>query len=718
MFDFLAGKKHFSCFLVTIVTPDGIYQKVVDEKAFTIGRTPENHLSLPEPEISRVHLQVTAEKDQVVISDMGSSNKTFLNGEPIAPHNPRIIGQNDEIRLGKTQITLRIALHEKLFKENFVKDSKMAENEKKQALESILGAHQEAKRLIVEAQTLQTKMMESAQAKAAQMLEQFKKDTQKQMDTELAEMRKKAAAAFPEEVAAQRAKAQEQLTQEKNRLSDSLKSEFERARTEMKDNVQAEKEKLQSAYADLKKEVEDLELAKVAAEKEFNQLKVLKEEAVEARKKELEDIQQKHVEELAHKLEKQEKEEQSRWEKEIIVKKKEVADFEGALSAMKNEIEHLKASKKSILDESQEFHAKKMKLEDEYRIKCEELAQAEKKLQKQIEDTQKVQAEAAKLKLDLETDRHRLEEFEQQFQVKLNEEKKKLEKEAAEFRAESERKFAEAMKVDEEKVKKLKAQRLEEINHIQNTLIQDLHQKLQKGFAQKFGADNLAVFTEASMADIKSVFEETLPKVSIETMQTDSMSAKITKKQRQQKYKWAAASMMMGILLTVGIQLGHDKFVNRTLASVMDEQQKERDAEMAERRFNPEQTLDVRATYTDSVIYTKHFVEAYMDEGVQKRWLKAASLHMYEKWRIPEEKTIEVLAAEKTLIQGLETKRQNINPDFVKQNIQKMYEYEDAVTEQMAKLLGTRVKLEAFRKFETKFFTKEIVEKEDASLGH
>ncbi|MBK7961153.1 MAG: FHA domain-containing protein [Bdellovibrionales bacterium] len=72
-FEFLAGKKHFSCFLVTIQTPDGVFYRIVDEKSFTVGRSSDSALSFPEPNISRIHIVVSCKKDQIWLIDQGVS---------------------------------------------------------------------------------------------------------------------------------------------------------------------------------------------------------------------------------------------------------------------------------------------------------------------------------------------------------------------------------------------------------------------------------------------------------------------------------------------------------------------------------------------------------------------------------------------------------------------------------------------------------------------
>lgn len=44
--------------------------------------------------------------DTVVVSDMGSANSTYLNGQRLMPYEPRILRDNDELRLGRLVIRI------------------------------------------------------------------------------------------------------------------------------------------------------------------------------------------------------------------------------------------------------------------------------------------------------------------------------------------------------------------------------------------------------------------------------------------------------------------------------------------------------------------------------------------------------------------------------------------------------------------------------------
>lgn len=51
--------------------------------------------------ISRTHALIRRKDDTVTVIDLESVNGTFLNGQRILPHQPRILRDGDEVRFGK-----------------------------------------------------------------------------------------------------------------------------------------------------------------------------------------------------------------------------------------------------------------------------------------------------------------------------------------------------------------------------------------------------------------------------------------------------------------------------------------------------------------------------------------------------------------------------------------------------------------------------------------
>lgn len=77
----------------------GMPQRVkIKEDYFTIGRSPENTLSLPIDKISRDHLIIERYDDDYVASDLNSSNGTMINQNPLK--RPTTLKNGDRLDLG------------------------------------------------------------------------------------------------------------------------------------------------------------------------------------------------------------------------------------------------------------------------------------------------------------------------------------------------------------------------------------------------------------------------------------------------------------------------------------------------------------------------------------------------------------------------------------------------------------------------------------------
>jgi predicted component of type VI protein secretion system len=65
-----------------------------------IGRENANDLTLKDPEVSRKHARITYQGGRYYIEDLGSTNGTFLNDQPVRVQSP--IDHGDVIRLGES----------------------------------------------------------------------------------------------------------------------------------------------------------------------------------------------------------------------------------------------------------------------------------------------------------------------------------------------------------------------------------------------------------------------------------------------------------------------------------------------------------------------------------------------------------------------------------------------------------------------------------------
>jgi DNA-binding response OmpR family regulator/pSer/pThr/pTyr-binding forkhead associated (FHA) protein len=60
--------------------------------------------------VSRHHAEISAEHEQLTIKDLDTPNGTFVNGERLKPHEPRRLGHNDRLQLGRMKLDLQIVI--------------------------------------------------------------------------------------------------------------------------------------------------------------------------------------------------------------------------------------------------------------------------------------------------------------------------------------------------------------------------------------------------------------------------------------------------------------------------------------------------------------------------------------------------------------------------------------------------------------------------------
>src|SRR5437764_15246458 len=70
-----------------------------------IGRTPENGLALPHPMISRNHAELRMGQQGPMLTDLGSSNGTFIGDQRLLPNQPRVLTDGITFRIGPYLLT-------------------------------------------------------------------------------------------------------------------------------------------------------------------------------------------------------------------------------------------------------------------------------------------------------------------------------------------------------------------------------------------------------------------------------------------------------------------------------------------------------------------------------------------------------------------------------------------------------------------------------------
>src|SRR5690349_17064532 len=75
----------------------------------TIGRRASNTIVLDDTQASSLHAEIRPDGAGYVLIDLGSTNGTSVNGQPVAAHTPHVLHASDVITIGDTSMTVELS---------------------------------------------------------------------------------------------------------------------------------------------------------------------------------------------------------------------------------------------------------------------------------------------------------------------------------------------------------------------------------------------------------------------------------------------------------------------------------------------------------------------------------------------------------------------------------------------------------------------------------
>lgn len=83
---------------------------IIDKAKFILGRSQSVDVPILLASVSREHLRVEIVNDTLLITDLGSANGTFIDGEPLAPQTPTLINSDQSLQMGSEESTFQFFL--------------------------------------------------------------------------------------------------------------------------------------------------------------------------------------------------------------------------------------------------------------------------------------------------------------------------------------------------------------------------------------------------------------------------------------------------------------------------------------------------------------------------------------------------------------------------------------------------------------------------------
>lgn len=204
-------------------------------------------------------------------------------------------------------------------------------------------------------------------------------------------------------------------------------------------------------------------------------------------------------------------------------------------------------------------------------------------------------------------------------------------------------------------------------------------------------------------AAVETVIQENLKLYALSQGAEDSLApltSQVATSRKRLRVMHTAQGFFLGVLFLVAGWQGTVAVFNAA------DPMKAQIEDNARPKFDPPQDEELRTTYAESVIYTRGFVAKYQDSEFQKHWFKKASKYFFKKWKVQEDSVEEALAATSTLVSSLAEQREAIDPERVPDGIRKMNEHEAETLARVKDLLGSKLRLEAFKRLEQKTFLK------------
>lgn len=703
------------------ITIDGTTtHKKVKMDSFVIGRHADSDINVLHPQVSRLHLRVTAIDNKIHCEDLGSSNGTYKDKQRIEIKKNFILEAEDILQLGEDGPTIQIYFVEK--------GANTALSKLESLVAPIITASQPATPKVIQVIPAAFIASKASRPEALSSIPATPpaKSSQDLQESEriIQETNKQASLILQKAELQAEAKAQESyqhIIETEQRAEKIYKERLKEANTEAEKVYQVTREETQKLLQEARSQAEQL---REQAHKDSRQLRKDTEEKctefltdaeVQAQK-----IKEKRLSEADQIIEKK-GQELLKTTYETIEKQK--SEAQKTLDGLKAKIsrareeneevqkEFLAAEKKA--KETKDLLKKHQDEADSKKLNLEKIKSDEKNMlshielmKKEISELQKTEqkhkSEVERLGLGITSLRNEHEDKEKEMTAALQTLKEKIEQEKEII-----------TKRETDRTNQLKLETAEAIKRFENELVEEIMSRKNQ-MAREILLQMEATFpTLAVTNDWKSKHSELDQVIQDIIGSSDQASAKKVvdgkaqgkmSTRTKERSTSLALGVALGILFVISGERIHQKYgaspIERIVANAIDATK----SDLETRKYNPPQSEGLRSNYVDAVIFTKGFSETYLDPKYQEAWNKAATLYLLKTWRLDEDSATKALATSAALVKDLEEKKENIHPDFIKQNVEKMRDTEKATLARLKEQLGGEVRLESFKKFEKKFY--------------
>ncbi len=712
-----------------------------------IGRADFLAVRMPAcPTMSREHLRVEYGDGKVWITDLGSSNGTFLGGRRLPPKTP-IEYRGQELVVGDLEMGTKVWI---LYNDTTAQTNKAMElSERIQLLHFEIADLEKAKAVVEEKQQVMVKRVEDLIFREVELFKSIdelkRKIEEGMMEAEFIEqtlkdwvLKKEAAEIALSQHEASIAGIQqfngeeEKLLLEKKSELEAYRAALEQDRAESKSRHELELERIEAEAklkrAQIENEIEELRSKKLTIERDL-EAATLELETAEQREPELR-AELRGMEDSLH---------TARAELEVVrdqipLRRSELGDLEALVTSIRKEIE-ASQGKAALIIQASEAEARRIESESAVSI-----ARKEKESDDQIAKSREEwfgQSEQRKMELDgvlrareAQADQA-IAALKESFEAQRTRERESFdaemrvarEKWSAETKANVEKFQSEQAAITKawnEEVRVTKERDLQDVRLIRATEEQKMREVItdhRVRFAKQVSASALARITgaDASLKPVMTGLEAELIRSIEEYARGEGYqveSHEVSQRRFIRKtIAWAAGSVAVVLALIYG-----PGFFAKKIDVLKAENAAENAQFMKDLREQRERMLALKLeprsafqeTYVDNILYNPGYLALKQDEAVQKEWTAVLSKFFFEVLLLDDQKVVNYIPVETSLVRSLADVNQVLNTANFDVNLKKMKSLEEEKQTELWIAAGSKDNWEKLRKREAEFYAEKV----------
>ncbi len=704
--------------LIRITTPTESRVHLVDRLRFSIGRSPDAEIILLSPSISRKHLLVEIQGDQIYVEDLQSANGSFVHATQLKPKERVPVDSNTPIRLGTSAEVLKIELIERpvefekfesylpQFNQNIL--SVMTGAVQTQVNSLMENAKVEAQRVIEAARLKAAEESQELKAKALEQVRKYGAEKLEIVKAELTQMRETGLAELTTEIAQQKERMLSQIPASTREIINDLKIKaqveadqiLQKAHKDLDELRQAELMKAEQAKADAQKRCQALVAdAEAESSKLLNQAREVSEQMRQKCRADVTEMMDSAKIRVATLIEQQDREMKTtlaelreKIEREgqlanrnlidsaMIEAKLKIAELEQAfqieltkLSSKKQSLQDLIAKQNSEQDWLLQKKASAEKELAELTVKVQNLTIEN---QKQISLSEDIARAEAKFK-SIELATAQLSEKNTRSETDLDLLKRKTFEELDLARVDATKKLAQMFSSKAQelagRMEKLIISQITEFSPgaLDGSKLHSVSQKLSEELTHLFKSEIIPL----ESADLRLASDSNLKK--------SFVSSKL--------FRWSAAASAIALLV----------FLIKTSSETVQDQvqftEKLIEQKKEESQYKPQMNKDYRQTYTDNILFKEQYVEMKLDNQLQDQWALNLNEFFVKELKLNEESMVRFIGMETKLIKQLVVLRSSVEMKYLEEGLKRMQDAEAAETANILTLLKSQKNYEKLR---------------------